>query len=72
MKTLYNTKLSITNLTWEQYTMLIDFIEEHKINYDETDFEEFTLDTRSDIEKYDDWLSEQADLHNDDVKMGII
>lgn len=72
MKTLYNTKLFITNLTWEQYTMLIDFIEEHKINYDETDFEEFTLDTRSDIEKYDDWLSEQADLHNDDVKMGII
>lgn len=69
MKTLYNTKIDFKNLTQEKYDMLIDFLEDNNLNYDETDFEEFTLDERTEEEKYEDWLSEQADNYNDDVRM---
>lgn len=33
--------------------------------------EELKEATRSEIEKYEDWKWEQADLYNDEVKMGI-
>lgn len=71
MKTLYNTKIEFKNLTQEKYDMLIDFLEDNNLNYDETDFEEFTLDERTEEEKYEDWLSEQADNYNDDVRLGV-
>lgn len=71
MKQMYNTKLTITNLDEAKYDMLIDFLEDNHINYNETDYEEFMIDTRSEEEQYQDWLSEQADLHNDQVKMGL-
>lgn len=72
MKTLYNTTLEIKNLTQEKYDLLIDLLEENNINYEETDFEEFTIDERTEEEKYDNWLSEQADNYNDDKALGIL
>lgn len=67
MKTLYNTKIDFKNLTQEKYDMLIDFLEDNNLSYEETDFEEFTLDERTEEEKYQDWLWEQADLRNDEL-----
>lgn len=71
MKTFYNTTLEIRNLNETKFNLLIDFLEDNNIDYEQTDFEEFEIDKRSEQEKYDDWLSEQADLHNDNVKMGL-
>lgn len=67
MKTLYNTKIDFKNLTQEKYDMLIDFLEDNNLSYEETDFEEFTLDERTEEEKYEDWLSEQADIRVDEL-----
>lgn len=67
MKTLYNTKIDFKNLTQEKYDMLIDFLEDNNLSYDETDFEEFTLDERTEEEKYEDWLWEQADNKVDEL-----
>ena len=71
MRTLFNAKIDIQNIDMSKYDMLIDFLEDNNIHYDITDFEEFEIDERSEEEKYQDWLSEQADLHNDNVKMGL-
>ena len=71
MKELYNTNLALERLTKEQYDMLIDFLEDNRMTYKENDFEEYYLDERTEDEKYEDWLSEQADLHNDEVRLGI-
>ena len=71
MKELYNTNLALERLTKEQYDMLIDFLEDNRITYEETDFEEYYLDERTEDEKYEDWLSEQTDLHNDEVRLGM-
>lgn len=71
MKTLFNTTIKIKNMDESAYTKLIDFLEDNFMGYEETDFEEFILDERSEDEKYQDWLWEQADLHNDEVKMGL-
>ncbi len=67
MKTLYNSTLEFKNLTQEKYDMLIDFLEDNNLSYEETDFEEFTLDERTEEEKYEDWLSEQADIKVDEL-----
>ena len=61
MKELYNTKLELKSLDKSKYDLIIDFLEDNSINYEETDFEEFTIDNRSEDEKYQDWLWEQAD-----------
>lgn len=66
MKTLFNTKLEINNIDKSKYDMLIDFLEDKNINYYENDFEEFTIDERSEEEKYDDWLWTLADDRNEE------
>ena len=71
MKTMYNTIIRLNNLDENTYTKLIDFLEENIPHYEETDFEEFTIDERSEEEKYNDWLWEQADQYNDEIKMGL-
>ena len=71
IKDMRNITFQMNNLDEEEYNSLIDFLEDHYINYEETDIEEYQLDTRTEEEKYDNWLSEQADLHNDNVKMGL-
>ena len=71
IKDMRNITFQMNNLDEEEYNLLIDFLEDHYINYEETDIEEYQLDTRTEEEKYDNWLSEQADLHNDNVKMGL-
>ena len=72
MKTRYNTNFKIENIDQEKYDMLYDFLEDNHINFEETDFEEFIIDTRTEEEKYDDWLSEQADNYNNDKELGIL
>lgn len=72
MKTLYNTTISLTNMDESLYDKLIDFLEDNFKNYEETDFEEFIVDERTEEEKYNDWLWEQADIYNEEVKLGLI
>lgn len=69
MKTLYNTNLQITGISGEKYNMLIDFLEDNNVAYNEDDFEEFIVDERTEEEKYEDWLSEQADIKHDEMMM---
>lgn len=71
MKTLFNTTIRITNIDESAYDKLIDFLEDNFRNYEETDFEEFTVDERTEDEKYNDWLWEQADIMNEEVKLGL-
>ena len=71
MKTYINETIEIKGISEDKYEMLIDFLEDNKINYEETEFEDYTIDDRSEDEKYDDWLWTLADIHNDDVKMGL-
>jgi hypothetical protein len=72
MKEIYNTTISIEKINKEKYDMLMDFLQDNDIEYEETDFEEYTIDNRSEQQKYDDWLWEQADIKNDDKNVGII
>lgn len=61
MKTYFSTNLEIKQIDQEQYDKLIEFLEDNNINFDTTDFEEYTIDERSEDEKYDDWLWTMAD-----------
>ena len=70
MITMYNTTITMQHLTKEDYDKLIDFIEENHYDYYEDDFEEFILDDRSESEKYQDWLCEQADIEHDKEMIG--
>ena len=69
MQILYNTNLQITGILEEKYNMLIDFLEDNNVAYNEDDFEEFIVDERTEEEKYEDWLSEQADIRHDEMMM---
>ena len=69
MKILYNTNLQITGILEEKYNMLIDFLDDNNVAYNEDDFEEFIVDERTEEEKYEDWLSEQADIRHDEMMM---
>lgn len=71
MKNYYNTKIKLEGLSGEMYDKLIDLLEDNNFHYEETDFEEYVVDERSEQEKYDDWLSEQADNYNDEKWMGL-
>lgn len=70
MITYFSTNIEIKNISQEKYDMLIEFLEDNNINYDTTDFEEYTIDERSEDEKYDDWLWTLADNRNDELKLG--
>lgn len=61
MITYFSTNIEIKNISQEKYDMLIEFLEDKNISYDTTDFEEYTIDERSEDEKYDDWLWTLAD-----------
>ena len=69
MKTLYNTNLQITGISEEKYNMLIDFLEDNNVAYNEDDFEEFIVDERTEDEKYEDWLWDQTDIRYDEKMM---
>ena len=69
MKEFYNTTIKIENLDEAKYDMLMDFLQDNNMNYEETDFEEFVIDERTEDEKYQDWLSDEADAHNEEKWM---
>ena len=71
MKTLYKTKIEAQNIPEGKYDMLIDFLEANNFDYEETEFEEYTIDERTEEEKYEDWLSEQANIKYEETKLGI-
>lgn len=70
MKTYISETIEIKHIPNDKYEMLIDFFEDNNINYEETEYEEYTLDERSEDEKYDDWLCEQADIKHDEKMLG--
>lgn len=69
MRTYFSTVLEINQISQEKYDMLIEFLEDNNINYDTTDFEEFTIDERSESEKYDDYLWTLADERHDEMSV---
>ena len=69
MKTFYDTTIEIKHLDEAKYDMLIDFLEGNNIDYEETDYEEYEVDNRSESEKYEDWLSNRADEIHDEQKI---
>ena len=71
MKTYMNETIEIKGITEEKYEMLIDFLNDNKIDYEETEIEDYTIDNRTEAEKYDDWLWTLADMKNEDRKLGI-
>ena len=71
MKTLFNTTIRVGLIDESTYTKLIDFLEENIPNYEETDFEELSVDSRNEEEKYQDWLWEQADNNYEEEKLGL-
>ena len=72
MKEYVNLTLNIMHLETNVYEKLMDFLEDNNISYNEHDIDLYTIDERSEDEQYEDWLSEQADLYNDEKWMGLI
>ena len=70
MITFYNSTIELTGVSEDKYTMLLDFLEDNKIDYEETEIEEYTIDDRSENEKYDDWLWTLADQRHDENMLG--
>ena len=56
MKNYSNNTFEIKGISQEKYDMLLDFLEDNDINYEETETEIYTVDERTEDEKYDDWL----------------
>ena len=71
MRTYFNTEIEIKNISREMYDKLIDFLEENNINYDTNEFYEYTIDERSEDEKYDEWLGSLADEQYEKEKLGL-
>lgn len=69
METFYRVAIEFNHISPEKYEMLIDFLEAHNIDYFEYEYDEYTIDTRSEYEKYDDWLSNRADEIHDEQKI---
>ena len=71
MRTFINETIEIKGMSEEKYEMLLDFLNENKIDFEETGFEDYTIDDRSEDEKYDDWLWTLADRQYEDRKLGL-
>ena len=69
MKTYISETIEIKNINEEKYEMLIEFLEDNKINYEETEYEEYTIDERSEDEKYDDYLWTLSDIQYEEKRM---
>lgn len=72
MKTYITETIKIKHMSEDLYDMLKDFLEDNKIDYEELECEDYTIDERTEDEKYDDWLWTLADNHNDEDKMNLI
>ena len=71
METFYRAAIEFNHISPAKYEMLMDFLEDNDIDYFEYEYDEYTVDTRSDRDKYEDWLAEQADIAHDEEKMGL-
>lgn len=69
MKTYINETIEIKGMTEEKYDMLIEFLEDNKIDFEETEYEDYTIDERTEDEKYDDWLWTLADTQYEEQRM---
>lgn len=69
MKTYINETIEIKGMTEEKYDMLIEFLEDNKIDFEETEYEDYTIDERTEDEKYDDWLWTLADMQYEEQRM---
>lgn len=71
MKTFINENIEIKGMSEDKYDLLIEFLEENNIDYKETEYEEYTVDDRSEDEKYDEWLWTLADSQYEERKLGL-
>ncbi len=69
IKELCDATLRIKGIDEEKYSKLLIFLDDSKIKYDEIGFEQYIEDTRTEEQKHQDYLSEQADLINDEKRM---
>lgn len=72
MKEYLNTTFVIKKIDSEKYDMLLDFLEDNDITFHEENAELFVIDERTEEDKYNDWLGEQADNYNDLKYMDLI
>ena len=72
MKELEDITIKLYDLENVTYDVVIEFLEDNHIKHEVISIEnQRTEDTRSEHEKLEDWEWEQADLYNDDVRMGL-
>lgn len=65
---MFDVTIDITGLDAEQYDLLLDYLEENHIEHIERNEKRYTVDLRSEEEKYNDWLGNQADEYNDSMR----
>ena len=49
--------------------MLIDFLEDTGIDFEETEYADYTIDERTEDEKYNDWLCALGETQYEEQKM---
>ena len=49
--------------------MLIDFLEDTGIDFEETEYADYTIDERTEDEKYNDWLCDLGEIQYEEQKM---
>ena len=53
----------------DKYEMLIDFLEDNEIDFEETEYADYTIDERTEDEKYNDWLCAMGEIKYEEQKM---
>lgn len=69
MKTYINETLEIKGMSEDKYEMLIDFLEDTGIDFEETEYADYTIDERTEDEKYNDWLCAMGEIQYEEQKM---
>ena len=69
MKTYINETLEIKGMSEDKYEMLIDFLEDTGIDFEETEYADYTIDEITEDEKYNDWLCALGETQYEEQKM---
>ena len=69
MKTYLDITIQVKALDEVDYDALIEYLEDNHIHFEESIDNEYTIDERSEDEKYDDYLGSLADAHYEEEKL---
>ena len=71
MKTYYDITIQAKGIDEIEYDALMEYLEDHRLHFEESIDNEYTIDERSEDEKYDDYLCTLADKHYEEVKIEL-